>query len=57
MVLEVTQRILDYDKYLSESEYLDEVAAAVDADDLFSGVVELLKSSDEQTLSTILLFI
>jgi hypothetical protein len=57
MVLEVTQRILDYDNYLSESEYLDEVAAKVDADDLFGGVVELLKSSDEQTLSTTLLFV
>jgi hypothetical protein len=57
MILKVTQRILDYDKYLSESEYLDEVAAAVDADDLFVGVVELLKSSDEQTLSTTLLFV
>jgi hypothetical protein len=57
IVLEVTQRILDYDKYLSESEYLDEVADAVDAYDLFVGVVELLKSSDEQILSTTLLFV
>jgi hypothetical protein len=51
------QRIIDYDKHLSESEYLDELAGSVAVDDLFAATVELLQSSDYQTLSTTLGFV
>jgi hypothetical protein len=57
MVLEVTQRILDYEKHFSESDYLNEVATSIDVDDLFMAVVELLGSTDEQVLSTTLIFV
>jgi hypothetical protein len=55
--MELTHRVLDYDKHLSEGEYLDELAGSVAVDDLFAATVELLQSSDYQTLSTTLLFV
>jgi hypothetical protein len=56
--MELTQRILDYwDKYLSEGSYLDELAGSVAVDDLFTATVELLRSSDYETLSTTLGFV
>jgi hypothetical protein len=56
--MELTQRILDYyDKYLSEGSYLDELAGSVAVDDLFAATVELLQSSDYETLSTTLGFV
>jgi hypothetical protein len=55
--LEVIRRILDYEKHISESAYLNEVAISVNVDDLFVAAVELLESNDEQVLSTTLLFV
>ncbi len=56
--MELTQRILDYwNKYLSEGSYLDELAGSVAVDDLFAATVELLQSSDYETLSTTLGFV
>jgi hypothetical protein len=55
--MQLTQRILDYDNYLSESDYLDELAGSVAVADLFAAIVELLQSKDAKTLSTTLLFV
>jgi hypothetical protein len=55
--MELTQRILDYDKHLSEGEYLDELAGSVAVNDLFAATVELLHSSDVETLSITLGFV
>jgi hypothetical protein len=55
--MQLTQRILDYENYISESEYLDELADSVDVADLFAAMVELLQSKDQETLSTTLLFV
>jgi hypothetical protein len=55
--MQLTQRILDYENRISESDYLDELAESVGVDDLFAAIVELLQSQDEATLSTALLFV
>jgi hypothetical protein len=55
--MELTQRILDYDKHLSEGEYLDEFAGSVAVNDWFAATVELLQSSDVETLPATLLFV
>jgi hypothetical protein len=55
--MELTQRILDYDKHLSEGEYLDELAGSVAVTDLFAATVELLQASDVETLSITLGFV
>jgi hypothetical protein len=56
-LVQLTQRVLDYDKYWSESEYLDELAGSVAVEDLFTAVVELLQSSEVGTLSITLGFV
>jgi hypothetical protein len=56
-LMQLTQRVLDYDKYLSESEYLDELASSVAVEELFTAVVELLQSSVVETLSITLCFV
>jgi HEAT repeat protein len=55
--MHLTQRILDYENYLSESDYLDELAGSVAVNDLFDAIVELLQAKDPEVLTWTLSFV
>ncbi len=57
MMKPLCDRILDYKKHFSESQYLNDLVSSVSTTDLFAAIVQLLQTADQPTILTTLLFI
>jgi hypothetical protein len=57
MMQPLCDRVLDYEKHFSESQYLNDLVSSVSTTDLFATIVQLLQTADQPTILTTLLFI